>query len=130
MLRAHLPGHVRTHHAHGTVGEVEDAGPPVDDHQALGGERVERAEPEAEEGEPEDLGHRSAVRVQLLRASVMSCGGSSVGVSSPSLIWSNVTVRLKIRGNAPPMPSHGVLRSSGGDHAAGVDVGRRRWRPR
>ena len=110
VLDLHLPCHVRADHADRAEGEVEDAGAPVDDHQALGRQRVERADAEAEQGEAEDLLHvlpefqsgpsmRRAGATEAAPARpitshrsagtpsngfVMSSGSPSIGSTSPS----------------------------------------------
>ena len=52
-----LPLDVGADHPDRAEGEVEHARAAVDDHQALRGERVERADPEAQQGEPDDFLH-------------------------------------------------------------------------
>ncbi len=52
-----LPLDVRPDHADRAVGEVEHARAAVDHHQALGGQGVQRAEAEAQQGEPDDFLH-------------------------------------------------------------------------
>ncbi len=47
----------RAHHADRAVREVQDARTAIDEHDALRGQAVARAGTEAEDGEPQDLGH-------------------------------------------------------------------------
>ncbi len=54
-----LPEEVRHHHAHGAVGEVEDARRVVGDHQTAGTHGVDGAEDDAGDEEAQKFGHRT-----------------------------------------------------------------------
>jgi len=52
-----LVEHVSGHHAHDPLGEVDDLGPSVDEHEPDGGEGIERTRAEANHGEAKDVIH-------------------------------------------------------------------------